>query len=93
MRVVFGALSFAAGVVLFFLFAKLLVAGLFFALGLAVFAFFIKKLKQARYGYGSWQQARFDVEHAYATHRYPAVQAFPEWTEDGTYKHRTITVL
>ncbi len=93
MRVVFSALSFAAGVVLFFLFAKLLVAGLFFALGLAVFAFFVKKLKQARYGYGKWHQSRFGAEHAYATYRYPAVQSFGEWSEDGTYKHRTITVL
>lgn len=91
MRVVFGALSFAAGVVLFFLFAKLLVAGLFFALGLAVFAFFVRKLKQVRYGYN--YRNRFGGEAAYATYHYPAVQSFPGWTEDGKYKYQTIQVL
>ncbi|MEL7247004.1 MAG: hypothetical protein AAFZ63_06155 [Bacteroidota bacterium] len=91
MRVVFGALSFAAGVVLFFLFAKLLVAGLFFALGLAVFAFFMRKLKRVRYG--RWHQHRFGTEHAHTGYSYPAVQAFPELTEDGLYKYRTIRVL
>lgn len=91
MRVVFGALSFAAGVVLFFLFAKLLVAGLFFALGLAVFGFFVRKLKQARYGY-SYRNS-FGREAAYPTYHYPAVQTFSEWTEDGRYKYRTVQVL
>ena len=91
MRVVFGALSFAAGVVLFFLFAKLLVAGLFFALGLAVFAFFVRKLKMARFG--GWRQHRFGPEYSHHGYSYPGVQSFSEMTEDGVYKYRTIQVL
>ncbi len=93
MRVVVFALSVVAGVVLFFLFAKLLVAGLFFALGLALFGFFIKKLRRLRYGYRSQHSDWPDHWTRYrAGYRYPALQRFEEWQDDGRQRYRTITI-
>lgn len=87
MRILFGALSFAAGVVLLFLFAKLLIAGLLFALGLAAFAFFVHKLRLARYGYST-----SDTTADYQAYRYPAVHHHAGWQENGSFRFQTIIV-
>lgn len=87
MRILFGALSFAAGVVLLFLFAKLLIAGLLFALGLAAFAFFVHKLRLARYGYST-----SDTTGYHQAYRYPAVHTHAGWQENGSFRFQTITV-
>lgn len=87
MRILFGALSFAAGVVLFFLLAKLLIAGLFFALGLALFAFFVHKLRLARYGYPTTESADYRQ-----TYRYPAVHTQAGWQDNGSFRFRTISI-
>lgn len=91
MRILFGALSFAAGVVLFFLFAKLLIAGLLFALGLAAFAFFVHKLRLARYGYGKSDHFGGFSDHRQA-YRYPAVHTQSGWQDNGSFRFQTITV-
>jgi hypothetical protein len=91
MRILFGALSFVAGVVLLFLFAKLLIAGLLFALGLAAFAFFVHKLRLARYGYTQpGHFGGFSGDHQ--AYRYPAVHNQAGWQDNGAFRFQTITV-
>jgi hypothetical protein len=91
MRILFGALSFAAGVVLLFLFAKLLIAGLLFALGLAAFAFFVHKLRLARYGYAQADHYG-DFAGDHQAYRYPAVHTHAGWQDNGSFRFQTITV-
>lgn len=91
MRVVIFALSLVAGVVLFFLFAKLLVAGFFFLITLAVFGFLIRQLRRLRYG-GSYRRPRampYWMERGY---RYPAFQRLDDWQNEGSLRYRTITI-
>ncbi|MCB0638681.1 MAG: hypothetical protein KDC54_18750 [Lewinella sp.] len=91
MRVVMFALSLVAGVVLFFLFAKLLVSGLFFFAALAFFGLLLKGARRLIGGPGTTDWSPDDLPWK-QTYRYPALaqQAGPR--EDGSFRYRTITI-
>lgn len=91
MRVVMFALSLVAGVVLFFLFAKLLIAGLFFFGALAFFALLLKGTRRMLLGEGPGQWSEGPWQN-WETYRYPALAATAGPQEDGSFRYRTITI-
>ncbi len=88
MRFLIMALSVVAGVVLFMLFAKLLVTGIFFVAALAFFGFLIKKLRYHMIGNRSHGQG-LESRQSY---QYPARQQHFGLTETGAFRHRTILI-
>lgn len=87
MRILIMALSVVAGVILFMLFAKLLVSGLFFVAALAFFGFLIKKLRYYTTGtHSPWRGP--DTDPSY---QYPAQQQYG-FTETGAFRYRTIVI-
>jgi hypothetical protein len=91
MRIVFAALSFATGMLLLFLLAKVLIAGLLFALTLGAFAFFVRKLKYARYPHLRYAESY--AGGGFEPYRYPAHQYHSGIQDDGIFRFRTIHII
>ena len=88
MRILIMALSVVAGVILFMLFAKLLVTGLFFVAALAFFGFLIKKLRY----YTTGRRPEWRGLDTYRSYQYPARQQHYGLTETGAFRYRTIVI-